>query len=177
MHRSRRPRQSPGVSFGLLALVAAACGGGALATPEGSAIVVPSVSFVPAQETSTPEPVEAPDELPPIAPPSNVPPPPSLPGPDYAGSPDDLAAFASAYREALQVPDLADEEITAAGARLCSYLQRHAGADGVVDVERALTEAEINEPGYPREAWLVAFELASTFFCSELSFDADDGGS
>ncbi len=59
---------------------------------------------------------------------------------------------------------------------MCTYLQHQADASGVVDAYRALTEAEIEQPGYPRGVWAAAFELAATHFCTDLSFDPEGQG-
>jgi hypothetical protein len=137
---------------------------------------VPSVSLVPAVETSTPGPVETPGEVPLVGPPSGVPLPPPGVTPDYQQAADDLAAFVDAYRQAFQVPELPEEAIAAAGARVCTYLQRHADTSGRVDIAGALTEAEINQPGFPREVWLTAFEAAIANYCREFSFDSEGLG-
>lgn len=178
MPGSRSLRLASGWTALAVALVVSACQAGSTSVPTPTTI--PSVSLVPARETSTPEPVGIPVDLPPVPPPSGVAPPSSVPAPgaatDYVGDPDDLAAFVAAYRSAFDVPELTDQQIADAGARLGAYLQRQADATGAVDVRRALIEAEINEPGYPREVWILAFELASADYCDELSFDPDVEG-
>lgn len=122
-----------------------------------------------------PESVETPGAPPPVGPPSSVPPPPDAPV-GYSGSPEDLAAFIGGYRSAFQIPELTDQQIADAGARLCSYLQGQAGPDGVVDAARALADAEMHEPGYPREAWVAAFQVASETYCPAFSFDVEGEG-
>lgn len=133
------------------------------------------MSLNPAVETSTPEPVGTPGELPPVGPPSGVPPPPDV-STSYSGVADDLAAFIAAYRAAFEVAALSDQQVADAGARLCAYLQGQADDSGVVDAERALADAEINEPGYPREVWVLAFEIASTSYCGAFTFDLEGQG-
>lgn len=175
MHRMRPSRLLAVPTAWVVALVVVACQAGSPATPAPTAIVLPSLSLLPASETSTPEPAATPGEVPPIGPPSNVPPPPEV-AVEYAGPPDDLTAFVTAYRSAFQVPELSDQQIADAGARLCTYLQRHATPNGAVDVDRALAEAEIHEPGYPRDAWQRAFQLASADYCGEFSFATEGQG-
>jgi hypothetical protein len=177
---SRGPsRLLGGPALALVALVAVACGTATSSAPTSTAIAIPSLSLIPATETSTPEPAatlgEVPQIGPPSGPPSSVPPPPEgIAG--YSDTADDLSTFVAAYRTAFQVPELSDQQIAEAGARLCSYLKGQADAAGIVDAGRALTDAEINEPGYPREVWQAAFELASTSYCSEFTFDVEGQG-
>ena len=174
----RRSRPSRPVLAGIAALIAVsviACDAGTRSSPGATSIALPSVSLNPATETSTPEPAGTPGDAPPVGPPSNVPSPPGLTV-DYSGPPDDLPAFVAAYRSAFQVPELTEEQIAGAGARLCTYLQRHATANGSVDLARALIEAEINEPGYPREVWELAFELANASYCTEFSVPTEGQG-
>ena len=159
----------------VVALAAAACDTGRINSPAPTSISVPSVSLIPATETSTPQPFGTAGEVPPIGPPSGVPPPPEAIA-AYSEPADDLPAFVAAYRTAFQVPELSDQQIADAGARLCTYLQGQADDSGIVDAGRALADAEINEPGYPREVWLVGFELASTNYCREFTFDVEGQG-
>lgn len=132
------------------------------------------LSLTPAIETPDPALVRTPDQTPPPAPPAGppegVPPPPPEVTLDYTGPADDLAGFIAAYRQAFGIPEAPDEAIAGAGARLCTYLQRQATANGSVDLGRVITEADINEPGYPREVWQQAFEIATAHYCGEFSF-------
>lgn len=159
----------------VLALTIAACATGSPSSPAPTGLTLPSMSLNPAVETSTPEPVGTPGELPPVGPPSGVPPPPDA-STSYSGSPDDLTAFVSAYRAAFQVTELTDQQIADAGARLCSYLQGQADESGVVDAQRALADAEINEPGYPRDVWVMAFDIASASYCGAFTFELEGQG-
>ena len=175
--RSRRRVAASILSFALFTVGCnAASSPGASSQASQAAIFAPSVSLIPAAETSTPAPVETPGELPPVGPPSGVPLPPPGVTPDYQQAADDLAAFVAAYRQAFQVPELPEEAIAAAGARVCGYLQRHADASGLVTIANALTEAEINQPGFPREVWLAAFEAAKASYCREFTFDSEGQG-
>lgn len=175
------PGRGPGIAVAATligALTVLACSSGPTAstpgtpgarTPGPTVVGLDQLSLEPALETADPGPVGTPGELPPIGPPEGVPPPPPEVTVEYSGPADDLAGFVAAYREAFMVPELSDEAIGTAGARLCTYLQRQATPDGSVDRDRAVTEAEINEPGYPREAWLQAFEIATSHYCGEFS--------
>ena len=175
MHESRASRSAVVSIAAVVALTIAACGTGPGSSPAQTAITVPSMSLIPAAETSTPEPFGTPGELPPIAPPSGVPPPPDVTT-GYSGPADDLPGFIAAYRAAFQVPELTDQQVADAGARLCAYLQGQADASGVVDAERALADAEVNEPGYPRDVWVLAFEIASASYCGAFTFDLEGQG-
>jgi hypothetical protein len=163
----------------VIAATLVACDTGSRSSPAATSIAVPSVSLLPAVDLSTPEPAGTPGAVPqigpPSGPPSSVPPPPEgIAG--YSDTADDLSAFVAAYRTAFQVPELSDQQIAEAGARLCTYLRGQADATGIVDAGRALADAEINEPGYPRAVWQAAFELASTSYCSEFTFDVEGQG-
>lgn len=152
----------------VLAVLALGCD----ATPTGTTVptfpTAAGPSLPPARETVAPPS----DEQPPVLPPS-IPPPPSGPPPppplaiDYVQPASDLEGFVVAYRAAFGVPELDADVVAQAGARLCTYLQRHTDAAGVVDVDAAVTEADINEPGYPRAAWIGGFGVANDFYCDE----------
>lgn len=175
----RRGRGAWAMAVGVLAV--AACGAGQT-TPPGSAppesappvVGLDQLSFRPVLATADaglPEaPPQTPPPAPPVGPPEGVPPPPPELTLDYAGPPDDLGGFVAAYRAAFGLTEGPDEAVESAGSRLCAYLQRQATPNGSVDLERAVTEADINEPGYPREVWQQAFEIATAHFCGEFSF-------
>jgi hypothetical protein len=97
---------------------------------------------------------------------------------EYDLGADDLAAFAAEYREVFPgSADFDEAQFDAVGSHLCTYLMRHADAAGVVDVESALIEADMNEPGYTRDDWLSALEVANTHYCGEFLVDfAGTGG-
>jgi hypothetical protein len=157
----------------LLAFIAVACSGVPGASPAASGVAVPSFSLLPAAETSTPAPFETPAAPPDVGLPDSLPPP--IPS-DAAQAAEELSSFVAAFGEGLQEPDLADPRIAAAGARLCAYLQQHADPSGIVDAVRALAAAEVDLPGYPRELWTDAFELASSHVCTNLTFEAEGQG-
>lgn len=171
----------------LAAVVLVACSGGLAPSPSAAgpsagtaAPTVPpldQLSLTPALVTAEPDVAGPPLETPPAGPPEGIPPPPEgAPPPppevtvEYTGPADDLAGFVAAYRQTFAITELSDEVIATAGARLCTYLQRQATPNGSVDLGRAMTEADINEPGYPREVWQLAFELATAHYCGEFSF-------
>ncbi len=187
MPRTGRSRVAPVLVAALLAVaVAVACDAGvrpSATSPEGpsaapTVLPVDQLSLPPAAETPAPAPVADPGELPLEGPPDGIPPPPvdgSAPPPpevtvEYAGAPRDLAGFIAEYRDEFGPIDASDDVIATAGARLCTYLQRHATTDGSVDIERAMNEADINEPGYLRLTWLVAFRVAVTHYCGGFSY-------
>ena len=155
----------------LLGLVALACNAAVSPTAGPSVPSVVELSLPPAAQIAPPPSVGPPAELPPFAPPCGPPPPPPAVIVDYTNEARDLAGFVAAYRETFGVPNLDAAPIDEAGARLCTYLQRHADANGVVVTERAVTEADINEPGYPRDVWVQAYALASAFYCPEFTTD------
>lgn len=158
----------------IVAVVAAACTGGA-SGPGGdpTARPVDQLSLPPAQVTTAPAPVESPGAPPSVGTPEGTAPAPPEVTIDYTGPADDLPGFIAAYRETFGA-ELSDERIGAAGARLCSYLQRHAGPDGTVPIGTAIGEADLNEPGYPRDVWVAAYELVTTFYCTELAVVGGD---
>ena len=179
MHH-RSPRRGSALLATLVgALTFAACSSGPTAstpgtdgagTPGPTIVGLDQLSLRPAVETAEPDLEEAPLGTPPGGPPEGVAPPPPEVAVEYAGPADDLPGFVAAYREAFMVPELTDEAIGTAGARLCTYLGRHATPNGSVDLGRAVTEADINEPGYPREVWQEAFRIATAHYCDEFSF-------
>ena len=167
--RPGRPNATPLiVVLAAVAVVAAACAGGT-SGPGGNPTVpgVDQLSLPPAQVTTEPVPVESPGAPPSVGTPEGTAPAPPEVTVDYTGPADDLAGFIAAYRETFGA-DIPDDEIGAAGARLCTYLQRHAGADGTVPIGTAIGEADLNEPGYPRDVWVAAYELVTTYYCTEL---------
>lgn len=162
--RGRRPVVALLIS---IALVATACGDGAeTSTPTGN----PELSLAPAEHTSTPEVLPNVTTLPSLAPPPDDSPAPPEVDVDYVFGADDLDSFAEAYQSMFGVEldrDAADQ----IGARVCTYLMRHADGDGVVDVQSAVIEADLNEPGYPRADWMAAFEVANAYYCGEFAVD------
>jgi hypothetical protein len=175
MNPARTSRSAAASIAAVVAMTVMACATTSSSSLAPTAIMVPTMSLIPAVETSTPEPAGTPGELPPVGPPSGVPPPPDV-STGYSGPADDLVAFVAAYRAAFQVTELSDQQIQEAGARLCAYLQGQADDNGVVDAERALADAEINEPGYPRDEWVLAFGIASTSYCGAFTFDLEGQG-
>jgi hypothetical protein len=159
-----------------------ACGDSQPATPEASQsssgeLPIPSISLIPAEETSTPEVVPSIESVPnvglPEGSPSDAPEPPS----EYVVGADDIDAFVAAYRDAFGT-SLSDAELDLVGSHLCTYLIRHADQQGNVTLADALTEADINEPGFARSDWLISFEIANAYYCSEFTVDFSDlGGS
>jgi len=158
----------------VLSLVMGACGASTTAEPTSSATVPPiaGMSLQPAAEAPTPQPVDSAEPLPSIVVPTGTPEA-STAGnvPEYNAGADDLTAFAATYRVAFPGLEFGDEDLDAIGARLCTYLSRHADASGVVDAAAALTEADLSEPGYARNDWVIAFELAMEHYCGEFSGD------
>ena len=158
----------------VLSLVMGACGGSTTAEPTSAATVPPiaGMSLQPAAEAPTPQPIDIEDPLPSIAVPTGSPVAPT-PGddPGYNAGADDLTVFAATYRAAFPGLELNDEDLDAIGARLCTYLSRHADASGVVDAADVLTQADLSEPGYARSDWVIAFELAMEHYCGEFSGD------
>lgn len=92
--------------------------------------------------------------------------------PAYGDRADDLEGFAQAYRSALLDAGLGNA--AAAGRDLCTYLMRHADEEGVVSLGDAVTEADIHQPGYPRETWVRGFELATEHYCPEFTLVSED---
>jgi hypothetical protein len=156
---------------GMTALLVAACASAPAATPSASFTGGAELSLPPAREHVAPPSAELPPDLPAFIPPppSGAPPPPMTV--DYSGVAADLAGFVAAYREAFAVPDLDEGAIAEAGARLCSYLERSADPSGVVHLDLALADADLFEPGYPRDAWLAGFEIADRFYCPDFVLD------
>lgn len=164
----------------MTALVVVACSMGPAATSisgtPGASPPAPTVpgldqlSLPPAEATAEPAAISSPVGSPPAGPPEGVPPPPPEVTLEYTGPADDLAGFVAAYRAAFEITDASDEAIGGAGARLCTYLQRQATPNGSVDLSRVVTEADINEPGYPREVWEHAFQIAMSHYCGGFSF-------
>lgn len=138
------------------------------ATAEPTPVLVAEISLPPASEAPPPEEIPDPAGIPSVPPPSGDPEAPEIEV-EYDLSADDSDAFADAYRTAFESLDLTDEEINIAGARLCTYLMRHADADGAVALEDAITEADLNQPGFARETWELAFEIATSHYCGEFS--------
>jgi hypothetical protein len=178
---------APVLLVSLAAMVFGACNAPARpsTTPSEAPSAAPTVlrvdqlSLPPAADTPPPVPVADAGEIPLDGPPEGIPPPPAdgvAPPPppevivEYDGEPLDLAGFIAEYRDEFGPLDVSDADIATAGARLCTYLQRHAAPDGSVDIERAMTEADINEPGYQRLSWLVAFRVAVTHYCGGFSY-------
>lgn len=164
-HPSRRRPTIIGLVL-LLSLLASACGAATTSTAAPTPINVNEMSMNPAEETRTPEPVESLEELPSAAPPSGDPEVEEVTV-DYTLGADDAEAFAAAYRSTFEGADLDDQTVDTAGARLCTYLMRHADDDGAVAMEDAMLEADLNEPGYAREAWIAAFDVATAHYCGE----------
>lgn len=98
----------------------------------------------------------------------------SLPSvlPPYRGRADDLQGFTQAFRAALGDARLGEAD--AVGRELCTYLVHHADDSGVVAVDQAVNEAEIHQPGYARETWLRAFQLASEHYCPEFDLASEE---
>jgi hypothetical protein len=152
-------------------LVVAACGS-APGTPGASFPGAAELSLPPARENVAPPSADLPPDLPEFIPPppSGAPPPPPMPI-DYSTAAADLAGFVAAYREAFAVPDVEEGVVAKAGARLCTYLERNADPSGVVHLDRALADADLFEPGYPRDAWLAGFEIANRYYCTAFAVD------
>jgi hypothetical protein len=155
---------------GMTALLVAACAS-APPTPSASFTGVDAQSLPPAREHVAPPSAELPPDLPAFIPPppSGAPPPPVTV--EYSGAAADLAGFVAAYREAFAVPDLDEGAIARAGASLCTYLERNTDPSGVVHLDRALADADLFEPGYPRDAWVTGFGIATRFYCSDFVVD------
>lgn len=159
-----------------LALIATACTiGSGSSRPTGSPPVLaedtPDVSLNPAKDSA--EPAAVPSDLvaPSVALPSgDLGPPPSPPS-DYQNEPDDLAGFSAAYRAAFAGVELSDQQVRAAGAALCTYLMRHADANGTVALEEALIDADLTQPGFARSDWLAALEVANEHYCGSFTVD------
>ncbi|MEO5704553.1 MAG: hypothetical protein ABIZ52_05505 [Candidatus Limnocylindrales bacterium] len=169
---SRRTLPRRPLSLLAVALLAAACGGGGSGTtPSGQAPVdIKLVSFIPSTA------VPAPAVLASVAPEASVAPPIGEPSVaevtvDYSQAAADLGAFRAAYRAAFSGFEIDDDAIQRAGARLCTYLMRLAGADGSVALDAALAEAEVNEPGYAPEDWVTAFGVATAHYCREYTVE------
>lgn len=161
-------RRAPAAAalLGLISLLGSACGAATMSTAVPTPININDFSMPPAQGTTTPEPVGSLAPIPSVAPPSGDP---VVGGvaPEYTLAADDPEAFATAYRSIFEGADLDDHAVATAGARLCTYLMRQADEDGTVRLEDAVTEADLSEPGYARDAWVAAFGAATTHYCSE----------
>lgn len=144
-------------------------------TQAPTVVALPDVSLAPADDTAAPDAMPILPELPSVPPPpSGVPVPPD-PDVDYTFDADDLEAFLAAYQEAFPEAGVDRGMIASAGASLCTYLMRHADGDGVVSLDDAMVEADLNEPGYSREAWLLAFEIATASYCGQFTIDFETG--
>lgn len=159
-------RHLAAIAIACLALLVVACGSGTGSTTGPTPVNVAEMSLPPADEAITPAPVATSETLPSEGPPTGVPEPPEV-SVDYTLGADDPAGFRQAYRSAFEGIDLDDAAVDAAGARLCSYLMRRADAAGTVALEDVLMEANLNEPGFSREAWVAAFEVATAHYCGE----------
>lgn len=174
MTHSRAHRVVPRKALFVVAAVAlaSACSvGGSGSVPSGQTPVdIKLISFVPS--TAVPAPVllasvpAQPSVAPPVGEPSVAP---VTVG--YTLGADDLPGFAEAYRAAFAGFEIDDGAVEVAGARLCTYLMRHAGAGGSVSLEDALAEAEVNEPGYAPEDWIAAFGVATAHYCGEYTVE------
>lgn len=167
-------RRFPRKAVGLVAAVAlaAACNvGGSGPAPSGQTPVdIKLISFVPS--TAVPAPMvlasiaAQPSVARPVGEPSVAP-----VTVDYTLGADDFPAFAAAYRAAFAGFEIDDAAVDVAGARLCTYLMRQAGAGGSVALDDALAEAEVNEPGYAPEDWILAFGVATEHYCGEYTVE------
>lgn len=179
---SRRMSAAAAICIALLAATACGSDGGGVstvglsATPAITPIDIADVSLPPASTTAEPETIPTSVTVPSVDLPSGDPSP-FLPPSDYRLGADDLAAFGAAYDAVFGVSGLDDAGYDAVGSHLCTYLMRHADVNGVVDLESALIEADINEPGYTRGDWLAAFEIADAYYCGEFAVPfASTGG-
>lgn len=172
----RSTRRTVATAAAVVVLIALGATAIIVATRDGAPAVVDigDVSLTPAAEGATPDLIESVAPLPSAEPPTGEPTEASGISIDYTLGADDLAGFVDAYRTAFPSAD-GDEGTIAAGARLCTYLMRHAGPDGAVDLEDALAEANLHEPGFPRDDWIVAFQAASRYYCGEFVVDFEEG--
>lgn len=171
-HGARRLRIPAILAMTGLALLAAGCStGSGSAPPAGSPPLTEDVSLTPAKVSAEPAAVPSALVEPSIALPSGDPGAPPSPPSDYQNEPDDFAGFAAAYRAAFSGVQLTDEQVRAAGSALCTYLMRHADGGGTVDLEEALIEADISQPGFARSDWLTALEIANEHYCGSFSVD------
>ena len=178
-HAPAHRRVLPALVFPV-ALLLAACGGGAStgdadSTPAPTPVDIAEISLAPAPESATPESVPSAAALPPAEVPTGEPPP-FQPPSDYVLGADDLDAFSAGYEELFPGTGLDATGFDAVGSHLCTYLMRHADADGVVDLEAALIEADMNEPGYTRGDWLSALAVANAYYCGEFTVDFQSYG-
>jgi hypothetical protein len=156
----------------LLTIVMAACagpGGADLPTALPTPVVLDQVSLPPASD-EVPPPSQIPDvgDIPSVPPPSGDAETPAVEV-GYDLGADDADAFAAAYRSAFGTLELTDEQVDTAGARLCTYLMRNADADGFVELDAAIAEADVNQPGFGPETWETAFGIATDHYCGEYS--------
>lgn len=158
-----------------ITLVISACAGGSARPADPSAETTSSQvappSLPPASEDATPVALPSTEALPSVEPPSGEPSAPAVGAAEYTLGADDLAAFIDAYAAAHPDWTMSDTEMDLAGARLCTYLQRHADASGHVEAQQALVEADVNEPGYAWELWAVRFDIALGHYCGEFTAD------
>ena len=165
-----------------VSMLVAACGGnnggsagGAGPTSAPTPVDIAEVSLIPAAETATPEAIPSAAAIPSAEVPVGEPPAFEPPN-EYVLGADDLAAFSAAYDELFPGTGFDESQFDAVGGHLCTYLMRHADADGAVDLEAALIEADVNEPGYTRGDWLAAFSAANAYYCGEFTVDIESYG-
>lgn len=180
-HHLTTARRAVVLATGLVALIIGGCASGvAVADPSAAEAspIIAEMSLMPASDAVTPEAIPSAEALPSTTLPSGDPSVPAVAPPEYDLGADDLAAFVDAYAAAFPEANLTADEIDLAGSRLCTYLMRHADADDWVDAANALSEADVSEPGYARETWVAAFELALANYCGEFSadFETEIGG-
>lgn len=170
--RARGPLVSAG--FLLAALVVVGCGTGVSTSgpggPGATPVDIADVSLNPASGDATPGAIATLAPAPSVAPPSGEPSARTVTV-EYTFGADDRGAFLQAFRAAFPGIALDDDAIDRAGARVCTYLMRHADAAGLVSLDAALAEAEINEPGYAPEYWLAALEVANADYCRRFTID------
>lgn len=163
-----------------LALIGVGCtaGSGSSPTPSSAATVedLTTIALTPAKTSAEPENLDRPPVAPSLPLPSGLPEPPPPPPTEYQDEPDGPEDFAAAYRAAFPGVEMDDQRVRAAGAALCTYLMRHANANGTVALEDALMEADLSEPGFARTDWLTAFEIANDHYCGSFSVDFDGVG-
>lgn len=180
--RLRRPLLFTALFVVLVAMLVTACAqggpstGGSAGTPAPTPVNIADVSLGPASAGSaTPDAVPSAETLPSAEVPTGEPPE-FVPPSEYALGADDLDAFSAAYEELFPGSGLDASGFDAVGTHLCTYLLRHADDDGVVDLEAALIEADMNEPGYTRGDWLAALGSANAHYCGEFRVDFSSAG-
>lgn len=170
--RHNRPRVAAGLVVAASLFVG--CGTGVPASQSGgpgpTAVEIADVSLIPAAGDATPGVIATVPALPSAALPSGEPSANTVTV-EYTIGAADRAAFIDAWRAAFPGVEMDDGAIDSAGARLCTYLMRHADAAGSVALDDALAEAELNEPGYAQEYWLAAFEVANTDYCRDFTIN------